>query len=120
MRPFIANGELWRVVRVEPGDPRLIDRTGAPKLATADPATRTVSVLASLEPPKLDEVLMHEVAHALTISYGLLDGLHASAADPVAVEEWVAGFVERHGIEAAALASRALGRPICVRGRCHD
>lgn len=116
----MANGELWRVVRVAPGDPRLIDRTGVPKLATTDPATRTIHIAGSLRPPKLDEVLMHEVAHALTISYGLLGGLHGAAGDSIALEEWAAAFMERHGIEAAALASRSLGRPVCVRGMCVD
>lgn len=108
------------VVRVMPGDPRLIDRTGVSKLATTDPATRTIHIAGFLRPPKLDEVLVHEVAHALTISYGLLGGLHAASEDAVAIEEWVAGFMERHGIEAAALASRSLGRPVCVRGMCVD
>ena len=32
----------------------------------------------------------------------------------------VAGFVERHGIEVAALASRSLGRPVCAKGTCVD
>lgn len=121
MGPFVANGEAWRVIRVPAGDPRLIDRTDTPRLATTDPASRTVWVLDTLRPPLLDRVMVHEVSHALTVSYGLLDGLRASIPRHswVDAEEWAARLVEGYGIEAAALASESLGRPVCVRGYCY-
>lgn len=122
MKPFILNGDMWRVVEVPSGDPRLVDRLGDACLGTADPATRTIHISSSLEPPLLDKVLIHEVAHAITISYGLLDAIHSVIGDKMArvlVEEWAAQLVENHAIEAAAMASRSLGRSVCVDGLCH-
>lgn len=121
MQPFKVNGELWRVVRVSPNDPSLIDRTGTRTIATTDPNSHVVSISASVVPPLLDKVLLHEVAHAVTISHGLLDVLRIAVPERfwVFVEEWAAQLIENHGIEAANLASLSLGRPICVRGWCH-
>ena len=122
MRPFVVNGRLWRAVRVPPDDPRLIDRTGVRRIATADPSAYTICVSEEVVPPLLDRVMVHETAHAITMSYGLLDSLHGliPADRRVQVEEWAVELVEKHGLEAAALASEALGRPVCVRGYCHD
>ena len=122
MRPFAVNGEAWRVVWVAPGDPRLIDREGRRTVGTADPKTRTVHLSNRLMPPELDRVLLHEVAHAITMSWGLrpeLDGMVGNS-DKIGAEEWAAQLVENHGIEAAAIASEILRRPICVRGWCND
>lgn len=122
MRPFAVNGEAWRVVGVEPGDPRLVDREGKRTVGTADPTTRTVHISSDLVPPMLDKVLLHEVAHAITMSHGLLGALHGymESGDWVGVEEWGAQLVENHGIEAAAIASEVLGRPLCIGGYCND
>lgn len=122
MRPFAVNGEVWGVVRVPAGDPRLTDRTGTERMAVTDPASRAVFVSASVQPPLLDRVLLHEVAHAVTVSWGLLPRLRNDAlrGDITGVEEWAAQLVENHAIEAVRAASEALGRPVCVRGLCDD
>ncbi len=122
MRPFAVNGDVWRVIRVPAGDPRLIDRTGGSKLAVTDESTRTVSVLEDVRPPLLDKVLLHEVTHAITVSYGLLPQVRRDTlrGDIIGVEEWSAQLVENHALEAVEAASTALGRPICVRGLCSD
>lgn len=118
MRAFAANGHAWRVVRVPVGDPRLVDRTGAPRLATTDPVTRTVCLREDVEPPLLDQVALHEAAHVVTV--GMLPQLHAMVPyeSRVPVEEWAARAMELHGLEAVDVASRMLGRPVCVRGIC--
>lgn len=120
MRPFVAGGELWRVEVVPAGDARLTDRTGVERLATTDPATRTVCIRAGIEPPLLDKVVLHEVAHAVAISWGLLGPMRAAVprSSWVAVEEWAARMVEDHAIEAVSAAATVLGRPACVRGTC--
>lgn len=120
MRPFVINGDVWGVVRVPAGDPSLVDRTGTPRLATTDPATRTIFVLDSVMPPLLDRVMLHEVAHAITVSWRLLGRVRSAvpASSWVPVEEWAAQLVEGHAIEAVAAASRSLGRPVCVEGAC--
>lgn len=105
-----------------PGDPRLVDRLSMACLGTADPVSHTIYLSDELEPPLLDRVLVHEIAHAVTISYGLLDVLHIAVVDKlvqVIVEEWAAQLVEAHAIEAIDLASRYLGRPVCIDGLCH-
>ena len=105
---------------MSPNDPSLIDRTGTRTVATTDPQTHVVSISTAVHPPFLDRVLLHEVAHAVTISHGLLDVLRIAVPERfwVFVEEWAVQLVENHGIEAAILASQSLGRPICVRGWC--
>ena len=120
MGPFVLNGELWRVISVSAGDPHLIDRTGEPKIATTDADLHTVYVRDDLRPPLLDRVVLHEVAHAVTVSWGLLPEVRRDvlSGDIIGVEEWAAQLVENHSLEAVDAASVALGRPICVRGLC--
>ena len=118
MNAVVVNGQLWRVVRVPVGDPRLVDRTGVPRLATTDPVTRTVCLREDVEPPLLDQVALHEAAHVVTV--GMLPQLHAMVPyeSRVPAEEWAARAMELHGLEAVDVASRMLGRPVCVRGLC--
>lgn len=120
MGPFVVNGEVWGVARVPVGDPRLIDRTDEPRLAVTDTEDRMVYLRDDLRPPMLDRVLLHEVAHAITVSWGLLPEVRSYAlrGDLVGVEEWSAQLVENHALEAAQAASVALGRPVCVREVC--
>ena len=122
MRPFVINSDLWRVVRVPAGDPRLIDRTGSERMATTDQRGMTIYLLDTLRPPLLDRVMLHEVAHAITVSWGLLPRVRSDTlrGDVVGVEEWAAQLVENHAMEAVQAASEALGRPVCVRGLCSD
>lgn len=108
MRPILVDGMTWRVVRVSPGDPGLVDMAGLARVATADPATRTIRIAAHLVPPLLDKVVLHEIAHAVTMSYDL----------PYEEDERLATFFENHAIQVTLLASEALGRPVCVRGDC--
>ena len=120
MRPVVVNGAAWRVLRVKPGDPRLVDRTGSPRLATTDPATATIHISSSVVPPLLDRVLLHETAHVATISHGLLGPIHGMFAENlwIQVEELLAQVVELYGIEAIIAASESIGRPLCIRGFC--
>lgn len=105
-RPILIAGTVWRVVWCEPGDPRLVVG-GVPRLGSADPVTRTVCLRRDLRPPLLDRVALHEAAHAVAMARGTgLDG------------ECGAMAVEAHGLEAAQVASEALGRAVCVDGRC--
>lgn len=122
MRPFVINGDVWRVIRVPAGDPSLIDRTDRPRLAVTDASDRTVYVRDDLTPPLLDRVILHEVTHAITVSWGLLPEVRSGVmrGDVIDVEEWSAQLVENHAMEAVQAARRALGRPICVRGLCSD
>jgi hypothetical protein len=112
MRTIVINGDTWGVVRVPAGDPRLFDMTGTERLGTTDPRNRTVSIRSDLGPPMLDRVVVHEIAHAIAVSWGLVGG---PTGDP---DEWTARMIENHAIEAVSLAALVLGRPPCVRGEC--
>lgn len=85
-----------------------------------DSVWRMVYVRDDLRPPLLDRVMLHEVAHAITVSWGLLPHLRRDAmrGDLTGVEEWGAQLVENHAMEAVRAASVALGRPVCVMGLC--
>ena len=122
MYPFVINGDVWRVIRVPAGDPSLIDRTETPRLAVTDASDLTVYVRDDLVPPLLDRVMLHEVAHAITVSWGLLPDVRSGVmrGDIIDVEEWAAQLVENHAMEAVQATRRALGRPVCVRGLCSD
>lgn len=120
MRPFVANNHVWRVVRVAPDDPQLDDYSGKHRIATADPVLHMIYISESVTPPLLDRVILHEVSHAMTNSYGFVDelceimpGEHAMLAD-----ELIAQSIERYSIEATIAASEILGRPLCIRGYC--
>lgn len=100
----------------------MVDRTGTERLAVTDPTAMAVYVNGDVVPPLLDRVMLHEVAHAITVSWGLLPRLRSNAlrGDLTGVEEWSAQLIENHAMEAVKAASEALGRPICVRGLCDD
>jgi len=120
VRPIVLNGEVWRVVTASPDDPLLVDRTNTLRLATTDPVSHTIRISSEVKPPLLDRVLLHEVAHAITVSYGLLGNLHNILPKSlwIPVEEIIAQIVENFSIEAAIISSESLARPLCVRGYC--
>lgn len=122
MYPFVINGDVWRVIRVPAGDPSLIDRTETTRLAVTDAMDRVVYVRDDLTPPLLDRVMLHEVTHAITVSWGLIPEVRSGVVrgDIIDVEEWAAQLVENHAMEAVQATRRALGRPICIRGLCSD
>lgn len=120
MKPVLVNGELWQVNRVSPGDPILVDRTGVERIATTDPVSRSINISNEAIPPMLDRVLLHEVAHAITVSYGLLPSLRMQLPPDlwVLVEEWAVELLEKYSIEAIIATSESLGRPVCVSDQC--
>lgn len=104
----MINGEIWQVIRAYPGSPLLVDKTGSRRIGTASGMTRTIAISSDIMPPLLDRVLLHEVAHAIMWPYDLPDDL----------DEYLAQVIEHHAVEASAIASQSLGRPICVKGYC--
>lgn len=110
MRPFVMNGLVWIPVRVEPDDPRLVDRTGMPRLATTDPSAGRVYISARLKGADLHRVMVHEAAHCALWSYGMLESLHRIVPEEswVQVEEWVCNLVADLGAEILEAASTAL------------
>lgn len=114
--PLVINGDLWRPVTVDPGDPRLRDRTGSARIATTDPATRCVYLSRELRGPFLDRVLLHEAGHCAMVSYGLLESLHRMVPEEswVDVEEWACNFLANYGREVVQAVNAALPRPVAL------
>lgn len=114
--PIVINGDVWRPQVVDPGDPRLRDRTGSARIATTDPSTRRVYLSRDLRGPFLDRVLLHEAAHCAMISYGLLEGLHRIVPECawVDVEEWACNFLANYGGEVLQAVSAAMLRPVAL------
>ena len=82
------------------------------RVATTDPATRTIRISNEVMPPLFDKVYLHEAAHAAMVEAGM-GGLL-----PVVTDELLAWFLESHAVEVIASASKALGRSVCVDGLC--
>lgn len=114
--PIVINGDVWRSQAVDPGDPRLRDRTGSARIATTDPSTRRVYLSRELRGPFLDRVLLHEAAHCAMVSYGLLEGLHRIVPEYawVDVEEWACNFLANYGGEVLQAVNAALPRPVAL------
>lgn len=120
LRPLVISNKAWRVVRVSPGDPLLIDRTGVPRLATTDPVTRTIRISSDVPLGMFDQVYLHEAAHAAMDGTGLMDALARIPyrQQRIAMEELLAWFLETNAIQVIDAVSASLGRPVCVDGRC--
>ena len=114
--PIVINGDVWRPQVVDPGDPRLRDRTGSARIATTDPSTRRVYLSRELRGPFLDRVLLHEAAHCAMVSCGLLEGLHRIVPEEswVDVEEWACNFLANYGGEVLQAVSAAMPRPVAL------
>lgn len=118
MLPLVIRGHVWGVIRVSPGDPLLVDRTGVPRLATTDPTSRVIRVSSAVPPDMLDRVLLHEATHAIMEEAGINDLLRQLPCGPVLSEETLAWFLESHAVEAVDAVGRMLGRMVCVDDTC--
>ena len=114
MNAFVSNGVVWGVIRVPAGDPRLVDHGGTPRIATTDPTTHVIAILDAVEPPLLDRVVLHEVTHAIVMSWGVPRTLPPAGT----IDELFAQLMEGHALEAVQAATIVLGRPVCVNGLC--
>ena len=97
-----------------------MDKTGAMRVATTDPATRTIRISMDVMPPLLDRVFLHEATHAIMEDAGVNDLLRRLPDDRLQVlaEESVAWLLETHAIPVVDAVSRSLGRPVCMDGIC--
>ena len=100
MQVFYLNGEKWYVVRVEPNSSALIDRTGRLTVATTEPQSHLICLSRALEGDDLARVMVHEIAHACMVSFGLMDEI-ARWARPerrIEAEEWCCNFLADYGM----------------------
>lgn len=98
---FIMNGYFWRVLRVPPDSPLLVDRTGKQCIATTDPNTQCIYVSDILEGAFLKTVLLHEMGHCVMLSYGLIVMIRAKLPEHlwIEAEEWCCNLIADYGEE---------------------
>lgn len=120
IRPLVIRGSVWRVARVSPGNPFLIDRTGVLRIATTDPVGKVIRISYAVPASLFDQVYIHEAAHAMMIEAGITDVLWQVTEErrQVLTEEMLAWFLEHHAIEVIDAVSQSLGRRVCVDERC--
>lgn len=73
---FYMNGDWWSVRWTDPVDPILVDRTNVLTCAVTDPDTMTIYLSNKLRGEFLTKVVLHELSHAMMISYGYLEQIH--------------------------------------------
>lgn len=113
MSHFFMNGYVWHIVYVGAGSPVLIDRTNHRRVATTDPGTRCIYICNDLDYEFLKTVLLHELAHCVMLSYGILEEVHRFTTPDkwVEAEEWVCNFIADYGREVFYVASQILNDP---------
>lgn len=73
---FYMNGLRWKVRFIDPDNDILIDRTLAKTVGVTDPDTMTIYLSNELRGSFLTTVVLHELSHAMMISYGYLKQIH--------------------------------------------
>lgn len=109
--PFTLNGIIWGVKIVSPTSHYLTDRTGLTRVATTDPDVHCIYLSSTLSGSFKTKVLLHELGHAVMVSYGLVDELHQFV-EPyywVEAEEWVCNFISDYGEQIFYQAYNILG-----------
>lgn len=98
---FKINGYIWRVKYVAKNSPCLVDRMGVLTVATTDPYDLTIYISSSIYGQFHDKVLVHELAHAVMLSYYLIDDIHSVVYPTywMEAEERVCNFIADYGFE---------------------
>ena len=106
------NGYLWEILFVDPTSPELMDRTGNMRVATTDPLRCRIYISRLLRGDFLKTVLLHELGHAVMISYNLLGDIHrmVSPGQWIEAEEWICNFLADYGDGVFSIAKGVLDR----------
>jgi len=98
---FYMNGLRWRVRFTYPTDPVLVDRTGTLTIGVTDSATMTIYLSNKLRGEFLTRVVLHELSHAMMISYGYLEQIHGYCKKRhwVDMEELIANLIAQQAKE---------------------
>ena len=109
---FVMNGYEWHILRVDPNDPRLVDRTRNVRLATTDPNDLCVYLSNELSGEMLTRVLIHELGHCAIFSYGLEHEIHwfVKRRYWVEAEESICNFLADYGRIIFNCAAEVLGK----------
>ena len=98
---FYMNGLRWRVRFTYPTDPVLVDRTGTLTIGVTDSSTMTIYLSNELRGSFLTTVVLHELSHAMMISYGYLEQIHRYCKKRhwVDMEELIANLIAQQAKE---------------------
>lgn len=98
---FYMNGLRWNVRWTNSADPILVDRTGSLTVAVADPDTMTIYLSNQLRGDLLTTVVLHELSHAMMVSYGYLDIIHKYCKKRywIDMEELIANLISQQAKE---------------------
>ena len=98
---FYMNGDWWSVRWTAPTDPILVDRTNVLTCAVTDPQTMTIYLSNKLRGEFLTRVVLHELSHAMMISYGYLEQIHGYCKKRhwVDMEELIANLIANQAKE---------------------
>lgn len=98
---FFMNGMLWSIRFVNPNSDILIDRTLSKTVAVTDPDTMTIYLSNKLSGEFLTRVVLHELSHAMMISYGYLKQIHRYCKKRywVDMEELIANLIAQQAKE---------------------
>ena len=98
---FYMNGLHWNVRWTKSTDPILVDRTGSLTVAVTDPDTMTIYLSNGLRGSFLTTVVLHELSHAMMVSYGYLDIIHKYCKKRywIDMEELIANLISQQAKE---------------------
>lgn len=98
---FYMNGLRWRVRFTYPTDPVLVDRTGTLTIGVTDSATMTIYLSNQLSGNFLTTVVLHELSHAMMVSYGYLEQIrrYCKKRHWVDMEELIANLIAQQAKE---------------------
>lgn len=98
---FYMNSDWWSVRWTDPTDPILVDRTNVLTCAVTDPQTMTIYLSNQLSGSFLTTVVLHELSHAMMISYGYLEQIHRYCKKRywVDMEELIANLIAQQAKE---------------------
>lgn len=98
---FYMNGLRWKVRFIDPDNDILIDRTLAKTVGVTDPDTMTIYLSNELRGSFLTTVVLHELSHAMMISYGYLKQIHRYCKKRywVDMEELIANLIAQQAKE---------------------
>lgn len=95
---FVINGNLWKIVIVEPDSELLYRSDGSRTVAVTDGNERTVFVSNEVQGSFLKKVISHEIVHCFAFSYDLYFDEQT--------EEFIADFVATYGRNVIYLADK--------------
>lgn len=90
--------DIWTIKTVAPNNSNLVDRTGNITVATTDPTNKVIFVSSAITGGMLYKVLLHEIMHAIMVSYGLLNDISRMVKPEcqIEMEEWLCNVIAEY------------------------